>query len=67
MQRVSHKTHTHTGVELLDIVAAQPLAGGTEVYNTYGEHSNAELVNKYGFALPYNAFDEVTGGSAGLF
>eukprot|EP00198_Chlamydomonas_reinhardtii_P003225 XP_001692561.1 predicted protein [Chlamydomonas reinhardtii] len=47
------------GVELLDIVAAQPLAGGTEVYNTYGEHSNAELVNKYGFALPYNAFDEI--------
>ncbi|KAG2434596.1 hypothetical protein HXX76_007491 [Chlamydomonas incerta] len=47
------------GVELLDIVAAQPLAAGAEVYNTYGEHGNAELVKKYGFALPCNAFDEV--------
>ncbi len=45
--------------ELLDIVAAQPLAAGREVYNTYGEHGNAELVNKYGFALPNNSFDEV--------
>ncbi len=47
------------GVELLDIVAAQPLAAGAEVWNTYGEHGNAELLKKYGFALPFNAFDEV--------
>lgn len=40
-------------------MAAQPLAAGREVYNTYGEHGNAELVNKYGFALPHNPFDEV--------
>ena len=25
-----------------------------------GEHGNAELVNKYGFALPDNPFDAVT-------
>ncbi|GLC60363.1 hypothetical protein PLESTB_001604200 [Pleodorina starrii] len=48
------------GCELLDIVAAQPLAAGAEVFNTYGEHGNDELVNKYGFALPCNPFDEVT-------
>ncbi|KXZ53733.1 hypothetical protein GPECTOR_6g650 [Gonium pectorale] len=48
------------GVQVLDIVAAQPLAEGAEVFNTYGEHGNAELVNKYGFALPCNPFDEVS-------
>ncbi|KAG2499786.1 hypothetical protein HYH03_002083 [Edaphochlamys debaryana] len=54
------------GVEVLDIVAAQPLARGREVFNTYGEHGNAELVNKYGFALPYNPFDELLLSKASL-
>jgi hypothetical protein len=31
-----------------------------QVHNTYGEHSNAELLRKYGFALPANPFDSVT-------
>ncbi|GIL53585.1 hypothetical protein Vafri_9195, partial [Volvox africanus] len=47
------------GCEVLDIVAAQPLTKGAEVFNTYGEHGNSELVNKYGFALPYNPFNEL--------
>ena len=39
------------GEEVLEIVAASAVAAGHEVHNTYGEHGNAELVNKYGFAL----------------
>ncbi len=31
-----------------------------------GEHGNAELVNKYGFALPENPFDAVKLDKAGL-
>ena len=46
----------------LDIVAASAVAAGAEVHNTYGEHGNAELLRKYGFALPpgTNPFDAVT-------
>jgi hypothetical protein len=36
------------------------------VHNTYGEHSNAELLRKYGFALPANPFDSVTLSSEAL-
>lgn len=37
-----------------------------QVHNTYGEHSNAELLRKYGFALPANPFDSVTLAAAAL-
>lgn len=47
------------GTEVLEIVAASDLKSGQEILNTYGEHGNAELVNKYGFALPDNPFDAV--------
>eukprot|EP00798_Chlamydomonas_sp_ICE-L_P009048 gene9048-16171_t len=48
------------GVEVLDIVAASSLVKGAEVHNTYGEHGNAELVKKYGFALRRNPFNELS-------
>jgi len=42
----------------VQIVAASGIAAGAEVHNTYGELPNAELVHKYGFALPMgNPFD----------
>jgi SET domain-containing protein 6 len=41
-------------------VAASAVPAGQEIHNTYGEHSNAELLRKYGFALPANPFDSVT-------
>ncbi|KAL0040401.1 hypothetical protein WJX77_006166 [Trebouxia sp. C0004] len=47
------------GTEVLEIVAASDLKEGQEIFNTYGEHGNAELVNKYGFALADNPFDTV--------
>ena len=42
------------------IIAARPLQAGQEIFNTYGELGNAELVAKYGFALPDNPFDKLT-------
>ncbi|GFH19252.1 uncharacterized protein HaLaN_16170 [Haematococcus lacustris] len=45
--------------ECLHILAASPLAAGQEVFNTYGELGNAELVAKYGFCLDSNPFSEV--------
>jgi hypothetical protein len=48
------------------IVAATAVAAGREVHNTYGELGNAELVAKYGFALPGNPFDAVRVDKAAL-
>lgn len=50
----------------LDIIAASSVAAGHEIYNTYGEHSNAELLHKYGFCLRQNPFDEVTVSNEGV-
>ena len=44
----------------VQIIAARPLQAGQEIFNTYGELGNAELVAKYGFALPDNPFDKLT-------
>ena len=43
----------------VQIVAAQPLKAGQEVFNCYGEHGNPQLVCKYGFALQRNPFNVI--------
>ena len=43
----------------MQVVASQALAAGAEVFNCYGELSNAELLLKYGFALRGNPFSSV--------
>lgn len=49
---------TSSLLPVVQIVAASGIAAGAEVHNTYGELPNAELVHKYGFALPMgNPFD----------
>ena len=48
---------TLSGVQ---IVAAQPLKAGQEVFNCYGELGNHELLCKYGFALRHNPFNMCT-------
>ena len=50
--------HAERGLTV-QIVAASPVLEGAEVHNTYGELGNAELVNKYGFALRQNPFSAV--------
>ena len=41
------------------VIAASNIPAGKEIENTYGELGNAELVNKYGFALRQNPFSVV--------
>lgn len=43
----------------MQIRAACPLSKNEEVFNTFGELDNTELVCKYGFALPQNPFSSV--------
>jgi N-lysine methyltransferase SETD6 len=48
-------TGNNGDTDALEIVAACDLTSGQEIHNTYGEHSNSELVARYGFALPRQA------------
>jgi hypothetical protein len=43
----------------MQIIAACPLVEGQEVFNTFGELDNSELVCKYGFALHDNPFSNL--------
>ena len=45
--------------DCLQIIAASSIKQGEEVFNTYGELGNAELLKKYGFCLPENPFNYV--------
>lgn len=50
------------GGKRLQMIAIKPIAAGDEVFNTYGELGNFELLRKYGFVEPaeiLNPFDEV--------
>jgi len=44
----------------LQIIASSPVKKNCEIYNTYGELGNAELVKKYGFCLAENPFTKVS-------
>ncbi|KND02469.1 protein-lysine N-methyltransferase [Spizellomyces punctatus DAOM BR117] len=45
--------------DVLEMTVVRPCKTGEEVFNTYGNHSNAALLNRYGFAEEENPFDEV--------
>lgn len=45
---------------MIDIRIVRPCKKGDEVFNTYGEHANASLLNKYGFSELNNQFDVVS-------
>lgn len=45
--------------DCLQIIAASSIEQGKEVFNTYGELGNAELLKKYGFCVPQNPFSYV--------
>jgi len=44
----------------LDIVVVSDIEKDCEIFNTYGELGNADLVHKYGFCLPENPFTAVS-------
>ncbi|KAI8376131.1 uncharacterized protein BYT42DRAFT_573524 [Radiomyces spectabilis] len=43
--------------EALQMRAIKPIAAGDQIYNTYGDLCNADLLRKYGFADENNPFD----------
>lgn len=45
--------------DTLVIVALAPALLGSEIWNTYGELGNADLLNRYGFTASHNPFDTV--------
>ena len=45
--------------DTLDMCAVKPIPPRSEVFNTYGALSNAELISRYGFVLPENEHDIV--------
>ncbi|TPX71847.1 hypothetical protein SpCBS45565_g00840 [Spizellomyces sp. 'palustris'] len=45
--------------DVLEMTVVRPCKIGEEVFNTYGNHSNAALLNRYGFAEEENPFDAV--------
>lgn len=43
-----------------EMVTVEGISAGQEVFNTYGELSNAQLLAFYGFALEANKYDRIT-------
>ncbi|KAK2172793.1 hypothetical protein NP493_928g00041 [Ridgeia piscesae] len=56
-----NNAHLNFGKEVLTMVAKVPIKKGEEIFNTYGELANFQLLHMYGFAEPYpnNHFDTV--------
>ncbi|KAG1880290.1 hypothetical protein C8R48DRAFT_683341 [Suillus tomentosus] len=49
-------------IDTLDMCSVKPILPHSEVFNTYGSLSNAELISRYGFTLPENEYDIVSLG-----
>ncbi|KAG1811399.1 uncharacterized protein BJ212DRAFT_505922 [Suillus subaureus] len=49
-------------IDTLDMCSVKPILPHSEVFNTYGSLSNAELISRYGFTLPENECDIVSLG-----
>ncbi|KAM3920657.1 N-lysine methyltransferase SETD6 [Leptodactylus fuscus] len=48
-----HNTHLEFTPECLRMVTTRPVMGGDELFNTYGELGNWQLLHMYGFSEPY--------------
>ncbi|KAJ6666193.1 hypothetical protein lerEdw1_001098 [Lerista edwardsae] len=49
----NHNANLEYSPECLKLVATQPICQGQEIFNTYGEMANWQLLHMYGFAEPY--------------
>ncbi|XP_074055155.1 N-lysine methyltransferase SETD6 [Macrotis lagotis] len=49
----NHNANLEYSSEYLRMVATQPIPKGQEIFNTYGQLANWQLVHMYGFAEPY--------------
>ncbi|XP_062997555.1 N-lysine methyltransferase SETD6 [Elgaria multicarinata webbii] len=49
----NHNANLEYTPEFLKMVATQPICKGQEIFNTYGQMANWQLLHMYGFAEPY--------------
>ncbi|XP_037672121.1 N-lysine methyltransferase SETD6 isoform X2 [Choloepus didactylus] len=49
----NHNAHLEYSQDCLRMVATQPITKGQEIFNTYGQMANWQLIHMYGFAEPY--------------
>ncbi|XP_052583010.1 N-lysine methyltransferase SETD6 isoform X2 [Peromyscus californicus insignis] len=49
----NHNANLEYSADYLRMVALQPIAKGHEIFNTYGQMANWQLIHMYGFAEPY--------------
>lgn len=49
----NHNANLEYSAECLKLVTTQPIGQGQEIFNTYGEMANWQLLHMYGFAEPY--------------
>nr|XP_045011523.1 N-lysine methyltransferase SETD6 isoform X1 [Jaculus jaculus] len=49
----NHNAHLEYSTDYLRMVATQPIPKGHEIFNTYGQMANWQLIHMYGFVEPY--------------
>ncbi|XP_038168797.1 N-lysine methyltransferase SETD6 [Arvicola amphibius] len=49
----NHNANLEYSADCLRMVATQPIPKGHEIFNTYGQMANWQLIHMYGFAEPY--------------
>lgn len=49
----NHNANLEFSADYLRMVATQPILEGHEIFNTYGQMTNWQLIHMYGFAEPY--------------
>ncbi|XP_031196845.1 N-lysine methyltransferase SETD6 isoform X2 [Mastomys coucha] len=49
----NHNANLEYSADYLRMVATQPILEGREIFNTYGQMANWQLIHMYGFAEPY--------------
>ncbi|XP_074864806.1 N-lysine methyltransferase SETD6 [Carettochelys insculpta] len=49
----NHNANLEYSLECLKMVTTQPICKGQEIFNTYGQMANWQLMHMYGFAEPY--------------
>nr|XP_006128136.1 N-lysine methyltransferase SETD6 [Pelodiscus sinensis] len=49
----NHNANLEYSLECLKMVTTQPVRKGQEIFNTYGQMANWQLMHMYGFAEPY--------------
>lgn len=58
-ETIMSERDNHSRSDVLEIVLIRNVSGGSEIFNTYGQLSNASLLHRHGFTEPDNPYDIV--------